>query len=225
MLRSTLAAAAAVVMAEAASAQLTLAIDIQGVDYQFRDAGGNAAFGGLAHTGTLEWSGAAATTADTRVGSEGRFGPLAPVAQNVPLKGFSGELTFDAGLLTGGWLSIALDNAEEHTYTTSLKPGGALSATNQMGYTIDGLTFNGAFSDSVWGDIDVTPWYEAQGGGALPGAFFQFRFWPSPQAGGNADVEVYVMVPLPPAVWAGSATLMGLAGVACIRRRRITETN
>lgn len=223
MLRSMLAIAAAVAVADAASAQLTLAIDIQGIEYQFRDAGGNAAFGGLAHTGTLSWSGAGAVTADTRVGSAGRFGSLAPVTQSVPLKDFTGELTFDAGLLIGGSLAITLDHAEDHTYTASIKPGsGALSASNQMGYSIDGLTFDGAFSHTAWGDLDVTPWYDAQAGaGALPGAFFQFRFWPNPQAGGTADIEVYVMVPLPPAVWAGSAMLLGLCGIACNRRRKL----
>src|SRR5690606_30539212 len=134
-------------------------------------------------------------------------------SQSVPLKDFTGELTFDGGLLIGGSLTLTLDNVEEHTYTTSIKGGsGNLSASNQMGYTIDGLTLNGAFSDAAWGDLDVTPWYEAQAGaGALPGAFFQFRFWPGPQAGGNTDVEMYVMVPLPPAIWAGSATLAGFA--------------
>lgn len=221
MFRTMLAAASAVAWGgSVASAQLTLAIDVQGIDYQFRDAGGNAAFGGVTHTGTLEWSGAAAQTADTRIGSDGRFGVLAPVTQSVPLRDFTGELTFSGGLLVGGFVSMTLDNAEEHQYTTWIKPGtGSLTASNNMGYSVDGLTLNGAFSSAAWGDLDVTPWYDAQGGGALPGAFFQFRFWPNPQAAGNADIETYVMVPLPAAGWAGFAMLGGV-GVSHLRRRR-----
>lgn len=222
MLRPPLAGVAAIaISASAASAQLTLAIDVQGIDYQFRDASGAAAFGGLAHTGTLEWTGSAAITADTRIGSDGRFGSLAPAVQTVPLKAFAGELTFASGILTGGSFSMTLDNLEEHSYSASMKPGtGSLGVSNQLGYTIDGLTMDGAFSDTAWGDIDVAPWHEAQAGaGALPGAIFQFRFWPNQAAAGTADVEVFVMVPLPPAAWAGLAMLGGLAGVSHIRRR------
>jgi hypothetical protein len=223
MSRFMLVGVAAVVMgAEVASAQLTLAIDVQGIEYQFRDVGGAAAFGGLSHSGTLEWTGAAAFTADTRIGSDGRFGPLAPVSQTVAMRDFTGGLTFDNGILTGGSFSMTLDNADEDTYTASIRPGtGKLGATNQIGYTIDGLTFNGAFSDTAWGAIDVTPWYDAQAGaGALPGAFFQFRFWPSLTAGGSADVEVFVTVPLPPAAWAGLVTLAGVGGLGYGQRRR-----
>lgn len=224
MFRTMLAAASAVAWgASVASAQLTLAIDVQGIGYQFRDVGGDAAFGGVTHTGTLEWSGPEAQAADTRVGGDGRFGVLAPVSQTVPLRNFTGELTFSGGLLVGGFLSMTLDNAEAHTYTASIKPRtGSLMASNSMGYSIDGLTFNGAFSDTMWGDLDVTPWYDAQGGGALPGAFFKFRFWPDPQGSGNADIETYVMVPLPAAGWAGLAMLGALGACSCQRRRKLS---
>lgn len=224
MLRPPLAGVAAIAIgASAASAQLTLAIDVQGIDYQFRDGAGAPFFGGVTHTGTLEWTGATAITADTRVGSDGRFGSLAPMAQTVPMKDLAGELTFAGGLLTGGSFSVTLDNTEAHTYSASIKPGtGRLGASNHMGYSIDGLTINGAFSDAAWGDLDVTPWHDAQGGaGALTGAFFQFRFWPSPAGNGTADTEMFVLVPLPPAAWAGLAMLGGVGGLRRLRRRRI----
>jgi len=120
---ATLAAvAAAGLAAQAATAQLTFALDIQGIEYQFRDSGGAPGFGGAAHTGTLAWWSSDAFAADTRVGTEDRFGPLAPVGQSVGVRQFDGELTFNAGSLTGGWLMVTLDNPELETYTTSISP-------------------------------------------------------------------------------------------------------
>ncbi len=209
--------------AQNASAQLTLAIDIQGIDYQFRDSGGAATFGGAGHTGTLEWTGSDATSADTRMGSGGRFGVLSPVAQGVAISDVSGSLQLASGIVTGGSLSITLDNPEMDTYTASIEPGtGQITGANTLGFQIDGLTLGGAFSDGMWGDVDVAPWFAAQENpGGLPGAFFKFRFQPGATASGNGDIEAYVMVPLPPAAWGSIAALGGIAGVGTVRRRRL----
>jgi hypothetical protein len=220
---TTTAVAASLLAAASASAQLTLAFDINGFDYQFRDSSGAAGFGGTAHTGTVEWSyraDPATVIAETRMGDEGRFGPLEPVALGASLADVTGSLEFSGGNVMSGSLTVTLDNGD--TYTTDIDAGsGAIRELTVGGWTFDAITFDGRFNDDRFGDIDVSEFFAIQGQpGMLPGSLFQFRFEPDAGGAGTADMEVFVLVPLPPAAYAGLATLAGVMGISYLRRRR-----
>lgn len=212
------AVAATTVLAASAQAQLTLAFDINGFNYEFKDSGGATAFGGDTHTGTVEWdynASPATTIADTRVGLGGQFGSFSSVALGAyTLADFEGDVTFLNGAVQSGDFTVTLSNGD--TYTAQLKSGGLTSVGSQ--YTLDGMTFEGAFSDDSFGDIDVTEWYDRQGNpGELFGSIFKFRFQAA--ATGNGDMEVFVMVPLPAAAWAGLGMLAGVMGLTWRLRR------
>lgn len=220
---TTAAVAATSIAAASASAQLTLAFDINGFDYQFRDSSGAAGFGGSDHSGTVEWSyraDPATVIADTRMGDEGRFGRLDPVALGATLADFSGSMDFASGDVMSGSFTVTLDNGD--TYTTQIDgASGSIKELTVGGWTLDGLTFDGGFNDEQFGDIDVSEFFAIQGGpDMLPGSLFKFRFEPDASAAGTADMEVYVLVPLPPAAYAGLATLAGVMGISYLRRRR-----
>src|SRR5690606_35449171 len=55
---------ASAALAAQASAQLTLALDVNGFEYAFADSAGSAGFGGADHTGVMRWS---STAANSRV--------------------------------------------------------------------------------------------------------------------------------------------------------------
>ena len=205
--------------------QPTLAFDINGFGYAFKDAGGAAAFGGESHTGTVDWSfvlSPATTIADVRIGDEGPFGTLTEVPLGAMLSDFSGTVEFDAGFVVGGEFTVTLDSGD--TYTTELRGGqGRLSALTTGGFTLDGLTVEGEFSDDSFGAVDVSEFVAVQGDPVqLPGSLLKFRFNPGASASGTGDMEVFVtVVPLPPAAWAGIGTLAGVMGLSvAIRRRR-----
>lgn len=215
--------AAGLLAAAPASAQLTLAFDINGFEYQFRDSSGAAGFGGTDHSGTVEWSyraDPATVLADARMGDEGRFGRLDPVEIGAALADVSGSLEFSGGDVMSGSLTVTLDNGD--TYTTQIDGGsGSIRELTVGGWTLDGLTFDGRFNDEQFGDIDVSEFFAIQGQpGMLPGSIFQFRFEPDAGGAGTADMEVFVLVPLPPAAYAGMVTLAGVMGISYLRRRR-----
>lgn len=220
---TTAAVAATSLAAASASAQLTLAFDINNFDYQFRDSSGAAGFGGADHNGTVEWSYRAeppTVLADARIGEEGRFGQLDPIDVGVPLRNFTGSLDFASGDVTAGSFTVTLENGD--TYTTEIDgASGSLRELTVGGWTLDGLTADGAFSDEQFGDIDVSEFFAIQGSpGMLPGSVFMFRFEPDAGASGTADMEVFVLVPLPPSAYMGMATLVGVMGISYLRRRR-----
>lgn len=215
--------AASACMAATASAQLVLAFDINGFDYRFSDPGGTTGFSGVGHTGAVDWSyhtDPATVIADTRMGEDGRFGELFEVALGQDLAGFEGNINLSSGDVAGGSFTVTLDNGD--TYTAQVDPGsGELKKLDVGGYTLDALTFNGAFSDDTFGDIDVSEFFRIQGEpGQLIGSLFQFRFDADIAPEGTGDMEVYVLVPLPPSAYAGIATLAGVMGLTYIRRRR-----
>lgn len=218
---TTAAIAASSMVAASASAQATVAFDINNFDYQFFDSSGAAGFGGTEHDGRVEWSFRTApptVIADARTGEQGRFGPLDPASLGQDLKDFTGSLDITGGDITSGSFTVTLAN--DDTYTAQLS-GGSIQELTVGGWTLDGLTFDGAFSDDQFGDIDVSEFFAIQGSpGMLPGSFFKFRFEPDASASGTADMEVYVLVPLPPAAYAGMATLAGVMGISYLRRRR-----
>ena len=220
---ATAAVAASALAAGSATAQLTLAFDINGFDYQFRDSSGAAGFGGTGHTGTVEWSfraDPATIIADTRIGDEGRFGRLDPIALGATLADFSGDMQFNSGDVMSGSFTVTLDNGD--TYTTEIDgASGSIRSLTVGGWTLDGITFDGQFNDEQFGDIDVSEFFAIQGQpGMLPGSMFKFRFMPDASASGTADMEVFVLVPLPATAYVGMATLVGAMGLSYLRRRR-----
>lgn len=218
---SLAAIAVSTVFAASASAQLTLALDINGFDYQFKDSGGGLAFGGDTHTGSVEWSFATTPTTivDARMGFGGSTAVLSPVALGATLTDFSGSLTLVGGNVTGGSVEVELSSGD--TYTATVQTAGDINTLTTGGFTIDGLTMDGQFSDALFGAIDVSEFVAAQGDpGQLIGSLFKFRFDPSATGAGNGDMEIYVLVPLPPAAYAGLATLAGVMCLTYIRRRR-----
>ena len=212
-------------LAASAQAQLTLAFDINGIDYAFAETVGGPGFGGTAHTGTLDWSFHTAPDTeitDVRLGSDGPAGLLTPVSLGAGLGDFSGSLAFDGGIVKGGSFTVTLDNAPADTYTaTVIADSGSIQSLATGGYTLDGLTFDGAFSDDTFGSVDVSEWFSRQfEPGQLFGSFFKFRFDPPAGGAGNGDIEVFVLVPLPTAAYAGLGMLAGVMGLSYVLRRR-----
>lgn len=203
----------------AASAAPVLQFDVNGFNTQaVNGANANVAFGGLTHTGAVKFT----------TGSGGLNGIF---IQSVPsgafanagfagstLTGFTGQVNLVNGAVTGGSLTIAISNGD--SYTCSIKPGvGAVSTYVGGGFKIEALTQAGLFNDAQYGNVNVTPWFASQAGGGLLGSFLQFNFAPNAQGAATADMDVFVdVVPLPPAAWAGLAT-MGVAAVRRLRRR------
>jgi hypothetical protein len=201
-----------------AMAQLTLGLDINGFEYEFTDGSGASGFGGENHTGAMKWSFSSdePRVVDARLGEDGVFGVLEPVSIGTGLSAFDATIELDSGRIQGGSLTIRLDNGD--TYTTEFT-GGGLTRLAHGGYTIDGLTLDGAFSDDEFGAIDVSEFNRLDN---LPGWALAFRFNPGLEASGTADAEVFVMVPLPPTALAGLGVLAGVIGVTATRRRRMT---
>lgn len=216
-----LAAAGLAAASSPAAAQLTLGIDVNDFAYEFRDAAGERAFGGADHTGEMRWMMTVAAAdeepriVNVRVGEEGPFGLLESVSLGTGLADIEARIELDSGRIRGGDITITLGTGD--TYTADFS-GGGLRALATGGFTIDGLTTNGDFSDDLFGTLDVSELNRIEN---LPGWALAFRFNPGAEATGTADGEVFVMVPLPPAALAGLGTLAGVMGIGAVRRRRM----
>lgn len=216
------ASAGLAMVASPATAQLTLGMDLNDFAYEFRDASGAQSFGGVNHTGQMRWSidgtgpNEEPRLVDARMGDEGPFGLLETVSLGTSLTNFEAVIELDSGKIRGGNLTITLGTGD--TYTADFAKGG-LRALAAGGYSLDGLTLNGDFSDDTFGTLDVSELNRIEN---LPGWALAFRFNPSAgDASGTADAEVFVMVPLPPAALAGLGTLAGVMGFGALRRRRM----
>lgn len=150
-------------------------------------------------------------------------GSGAPAPQNVTgtLANFTGVINLNNGMVTGGNISVA---AGGDTYTAQITPNvGSVSPYVGGGFKIEGLTFDGMFSSSTFAGVDVAPWFNAQTIGGLLGSFLQFNFRPDNGGFAYSDIDLFVnaeVVPLPPAGWAGLATLAGVMVAGHLRRRR-----
>ena len=134
------------------------------------------------------------------------------------LNDFNGMININNGMVTGGSFTVEVlesDAMTTNTYSATIVGGsGSVGTQAGQGFTIDGLTFAGAFSSSTFAGVDVSPWFAAQ---PLVGSFLQFAF--NPNAAGvdiQSDIDIYATVPLPAG---GAMAFVGLAGLAGVRRR------
>lgn len=205
-------------VAAGSAAGQVLRFDVNGLDFQAFDEGSQASpFGGLSHTGSVEFLDAAGTGMTIGI-REGQGLPFVD-------QGFTGLIadvrvlvTLDGGAVTGGSIEYLVNPAGVATdvYTAQIGPGGTVTEFAGM-YRISGeLTFDGQFSSGLFGNVDVSRWFDAQAGEGLFGSFFSFDIVPdSTGAGTGADMEHYVNVPAP-----GAAAGIALAGAALAGRRR-----
>lgn len=214
-----IALATVLIAGTAATAEPTLQMDINNVHFQVTDGTSNSAFNGTSHTGSV------------LLGFDADFTRLVDLAVRDGISGsgtsigggtlanFDGVIDLVNGQVTGGNITVTLDTGD--TYTALISNAGGVNHFVGGGYTIDGLTFDGNFSDAMFGTADISNWFNAQGGPmALVGSFLTFAFDPTASGDGYADMDLFVVVPLPPAGWAGMATLAGIMGLGYIRRRR-----
>jgi len=205
----------------AALASPILHFDINGITVQATGEGGGASsFGGLAHTGSLQF-GFDSSSHIEGIDIQQTIGG-APQHQNFTgsLTNFTGSVNLVNGHVTGGTFTVT---AGGDTYSADVVPNvGAVSNYVGGGFKLEGLTFNGHFSDNNFGGVDVSPWFNVQNQlMGLVGSFLQFNWNPNPQGFSHADMDIFVdVVPLPPAAWTGLATLAGIGLTGYIRRRR-----
>jgi hypothetical protein len=213
--------AAVLTAASAASADLVLHMDVNSIQAQATNgAGANTAFGGLNHTGAVQFS--FDVNSSILAAIDIQDGNGTPINQTLTgqLINFTGRINLSNGMVTGGNINVQATGGD--TYTADITPNvGAVTPYVGGGFKIEGLTFNGMFSSSTFAGVDVTPWFGTQQQGGLLGSFLQFNFTPVPNGFSFADVDLFVSaIPLPPAGWTGLATLAGLMAAGYIRRRR-----
>lgn len=217
--------ATVLVAGSAASAIPVLQMDLNSFAAQATSNTGNppvnSPFGGLTHTGAVRFS-------------KGTNGVLAGIfIQNVVngpftsanftgnLTAFSGQVNLTNGQVTGGSVTVTINTGD--TYTCAIKPGsGAVSSFVGGGFKIEALTQSGFFSDNLFGNVNVTPWFNNQGAIGLGGSFLQFNFNPDANGLATSDMDLFVdanPIPLPAAAWMGMATLGGLVAVRRFRGR------
>lgn len=216
----SLAALALAVAAGAANAAPILQFDVNNINAQVRNtAGANSAFTGVNHSGSIAFS-------------RGSNGILAGMYRtndtlnwtNLGFSGtmstFGGSLNLTNGVVQGGNLSIVLSNGDRFTANIAAGTGNVTSFVGG-GFIIQAMLNTGTLdvgSDSLFGNVNVNPWLANNG--SLPGAVLQFKFQPSANGSSATDMDIFVdVVPLPPAAWAGLATLGGLMGVRRLRRK------
>lgn len=215
--------AATSVAASSALATDTLQLDVNGMTIQVKDAGGSAAaFTGVNHTGSIEfgYSGAAPATS-LRIFKELGAGSGFSDEGLQSITGVDGFISLSSGAVTGGELKFSLGNGDEYYAQVQGGSGMVQTASTPGGYKIDGRTFGGMFTDpqadSMYGTVDVSQWIDGE---PLRGSFLQFNFSPDSTGFGRSDVDVFVVVPLPPAAWAGMGMLAGVMGLSYTLRRR-----
>ena len=206
----------------AATAAPVFHFDINGITVQATSPGaGASSFGGLSHTGLLVFGFDAASSHIEGIDIQQSIGG-APQHQNFTgsLTNFTGTVNLVNGHVTGGNFTVT---AGSDTYSADVVPNvGAVNSYVGGGFKLEGLTFNGHFSDSAFGNIDVSQWFAVQNQiNGLVGSFLQFNWQPNANGFSAADMDIFVdVVPLPPAAWTGLATMAGIGLTGYIRRRR-----
>lgn len=202
----------------AVSAMPQLQFDVNSFSTQAKNASGSSSpFGGVNHTGAIQFSKGTGVLAG--IFRRNVVGGAA-VNQNFSgsMSAFSGVINMVNGQVTGGNLRIDLSNGDWYT-ASIVANSGAVSNFVGGGFIVQALTGGGRFKDASFGNVDVSPWFNTQGAAGLPGSFLQFSFRPNSQGCATSDMDIYVdVVPLPPAAWAGLATLGGMIGYRRLRR-------
>jgi hypothetical protein len=215
------AVAAFVASSGAAMAAPVLQFDVNSFSTQARNAANvNSAFGGLSHTGNVQFSAGAGVLAGIFIQAVNP-GPFVNANfAGSTMTGFSGQVNLNNGQVTGGSITLTISNGD--SYTCNITPGvGQVTTFVGGGFKIEALTRNGLFNDAQFGNVNVAPWFNNQGGNGLLGSFLQFNFNPNAQGAATSDMDLFVdVVPLPPAAWAGLATLAGAMVVRRIRKAR-----
>lgn len=227
-MRKVLGAAVAAVLATgtAASADMhkTLQLDINTISVQAQNAGGlNSPFGGLNHTGSLNFSFASGITHLLGVFVQEGSGPWVNQGFNGQLSDVDGVIHLNNGQVSGGQIMVTVNNAD--TFSTQISSGaGGVTTLAGGGFRIEGLTFDGLFSGSMFGNVDVSTWFNAQPlVGGHPGSFLSFNFEPNASGAAFADMDMFIeVIPLPPAAWMGMAMMSGLMAAGYVRRRRVS---
>jgi hypothetical protein len=217
-------AVSAVVLAAGSVATATpvLQMDLNSFSTQATNAAGaNSAFGGLTHTGAVKFTVGAGVLNGIFIQNVAN-GPFTNANfAGFTLTGFSGQVNLNNGQVTGGNLLVTISNND--TYACNITPGsGGVSNYVGGGFKIEALTRAGFFSDNQFGNVGVAQWFNAQGLTGLLGSFLQFNFAPNASGAASSDMDLFVdaqVIPLPPAAWAGLATLGGVMVVRRIRRR------
>ena len=215
----TIVIAAVLASGAAAHAAPVLQFDVNGFNAQAVNSSSvNSPFGGVSHTGAVQFTAGTGTLGGlfTQMVAAGPFTNAG--FAGFTMTSFTGQVNLSGGAVTGGSITITLNNAD--SYTCNIAPGsGAVSNYVGGGFKIEALTVGGFLSDSVFGNVNVTPWYSAQGSGGLNGSFLQFNFNPGSNGLASSDMDIFVdVVPLPSAAWAGMATLAGIVAVRRLRR-------
>jgi hypothetical protein len=215
--------AGAMVAAQVASAQpRTLQFDLNNLAYQSLNASGAPVpFGGLTHTGSLAFSDSLPTTQLVAILISTAGGPFV----NQP--GAPWNLTdcvlnvnLSNGNVTGGSFSVDLNGGPGgggDRYSAAIGAAGNVSTYVGGGFKVEGLTMNGAFSDALYGTVNVADFFAAQGTPPfLQGSFLSFRIQPDANGAGFADTDAFVSsVPEP-----GSLACLLAAAAIVVRRRR-----
>jgi hypothetical protein len=201
-------------------AEPVLQFDVNSIGVQITNSGGaNSAFGGLSHNGAVNFSIRPSTILLEVAVRSSPNGPFVNQAFSGTISNFTGSVNLSNGIVTGGSIALAV-NGNTDSYTAQIVPNvGRVKTYVGGGFIVQGLTFQGAFTDASFGNVNVAPWFAANGG--LLGSFLQFNFNPDATGAGFSDMDIFVdAVPLPAAAWAGLCTLAGLATVQWARRRR-----
>ena len=192
-----------------------LQLDLNGLGIQALDSGGAAVgFGGLLHTGSIQLFYQPSVSSLASVSVSPGAGPFIDQGFNGELTSVLGSISLVNGLVTGGVISVQVNGGgpDPDSYTALvLAASGSVQPYIGGGFTVEGLTFAGAFDDSMFGNVDISPWLA----GSLNGSFLQFNFSPNASGSGFADIDAFVVAPAP-------GTLAGLAagGLVFARRRR-----
>lgn len=142
------------------------------------------------------------------------------------LSHFSGKINIENGGVVGGYLFLEVEQFSDgrsdgvvNTYTADITAGnGTVNQQAGQGYTIDGITINGMFSDATFAGVDIARWFGLQ---SLVGSFLNFSFDPGQNPFGtddNSHIDIFVTVPLPTSAFLG---LAGLTIFPFMRRRRL----
>jgi hypothetical protein len=133
------------------------------------------------------------------------------------LDAFTGTVHLVDGKIVGGGFSLVLVGGD--SYGAQIVEGTGMVRRLRSGYFFEGLTFDGMFSSASFGGVDIQPWFDAQ---PLLGNFIEFGYTPNAFGFDNtANLDIFVIVPLPTGAGLAGA---GLLTLACVRRRRDAAT-